>query len=1132
MKTVSVQNRGHEHGQVSEVESEFFCDLDAALYRYLFTSSEKALVLFSLNGRVIDVSVQFEELTGYCRTAILGLSILSLARLLTHKGPLLWFRNPLRTVNNHEVRSREIIAYSKSGKRLTLEISVRSIAPETGTGRRANVIEIANRDVASNNSDNEMEEVHKSLVEHVGIGVFRTTPGATGRFLEVNQEMENITGYSREELLNMNVADLYVHPEQRGETIRQILSGELTSPKEVLFKKKDGTVITVRDKKVAVPSANGRTMYLEGFLEDITEQKKTEYSLKESEEKFKNLAEQSPNMIFINQNGRVMYANKKCIEVMGYSQKEFLSPDFNFLDLVAPVSKELVSQNFRRHMDHQEVIPYEYSLTAKDGRIIDCILASKLIPYNGSTAIMGTITDISERKKDEKALYEERENFRNSVVESPLGIMITDLEGKPVYANPAMLKLWGYFSLEEMKAVPFRNRYTSESLKTISDHVELAKRGGTVPRGELTAICKDGQKKIIMADRKAIIWNGEECLQIIYQDITERINSENALRAERENYRNSVDASPFGIQIISFHGKVVYANQTMLEMWHYGTIEQLRSIPVSQAFTPDSIARLHEMNDLRKLGTALPPHELTMICGDGQLRQVRAYSKETVWNGETCLQLLYEDITQRKKDEETLMIKNALLEAQTETTIDGIIAVDRDNKVILCNKQFRNMWNLPDSSVGVVEISPLVNLCTPLLRKPETIIEKATYLYEHQEEKSRDLVELTDGRLYDSYSSQLVDVRGVYRGRIWYMRDVTEETTLKRKLENAAQEWQTTFDSIADFISIHDRNNRLVRVNKAFADLFHVPPGELIGKLCSEIVHGTKLCPEDCPGKQALKTGIPVFYEMFEPAQQIWLRESAFPMVNEIGEVSGTVHIVRDITAKKLADQQLTMTDRLASIGELVSGITHELNNPLTSVIGFSQLLLEKDIITDAREDLTIINNEAQRAARIVKNLLTFARKHAPLKQLSQINNILQDILNVRAYEQKVSNIEVIRHLDDQLPEVTVDYFQLQQVFINIIINAEFFMVQAHDRGILTVTSERIPGFIRVTIADDGPGIAPENIKKIFDPFYSTKEVGKGTGLGLSICHGIVSEHGGRIYAESVPGKGAVFIIDLPIDGR
>jgi len=242
-----------------------------------------------------------------------------------------------------------------------------------------------------------------------------------------------------------------------------------------------------------------------------------------------------------------------------------------------------------------------------------------------------------------------------------------------------------------------------------------------------------------------------------------------------------------------------------------------------------------------------------------------------------------------------------------------------------------------------------------------------------------------------------------------------------------------------------------------------------------------------------------------------------------------SVHVARDITERKKMEEQLIVTDRVASIGELSSGIAHELNNPLTSIIGLSELLLDEKVPDGVREDLTLIHKEAQRTAQVVQNLLTFARKQPQEKKLVNINDVIPKVLELRAYEQRVSNIEVNTRFASDLPEIMADGFQLQQVFLNLVINAEYFMTEAHRRGTLTITTERAGDIVRASFADDGPGIAKENLGHLFDPFFTTKEVGKGTGLGLSICHGIITEHGGRIYAESKAGKGATFIVELPI---
>jgi two-component system NtrC family sensor kinase len=178
------------------------------------------------------------------------------------------------------------------------------------------------------------------------------------------------------------------------------------------------------------------------------------------------------------------------------------------------------------------------------------------------------------------------------------------------------------------------------------------------------------------------------------------------------------------------------------------------------------------------------------------------------------------------------------------------------------------------------------------------------------------------------------------------------------------------------------------------------------------------------------------------------------------------------------------------------------------------------------------IYSEAERATQIVQNLLTFARRRQPKKEYSNVNNIVQSALDLRAYELKTSNIGVITTLVTDLPKIMLDFHQIQEVFLNLILNAEQAMTEANSGGKLTIKTEKNKRYIRISFTDDGPGIPAEHLDKIFDPFFTTKGEKGGTGLGLSVCHGIITEHGGKIYAKSKPGKGTTFFAELPIRSK
>ncbi|HEX4350683.1 MAG TPA: ATP-binding protein, partial [Verrucomicrobiae bacterium] len=255
---------------------------------------------------------------------------------------------------------------------------------------------------------------------------------------------------------------------------------------------------------------------------------------------------------------------------------------------------------------------------------------------------------------------------------------------------------------------------------------------------------------------------------------------------------------------------------------------------------------------------------------------------------------------------------------------------------------------------------------------------------------------------------------------------------------------------------------------------------------------------------------------------------TAFNQMTENIQVSNQ-ELEKTVTTLKATQHQLVQSEKLSGIGEFVAGVAHELNNPLTSVMGFSELLQQGEMPEQQRRYLDVIFKSAKRCQKIVQSLLSFARRHAPERKIVCVNEIVESAVEILQYQMRTSNIEVLTQLDSRLPASEVDSHQMQQVFLNIINNARQAMEGHQPNGCLRVRTESQDGRVRILFQDNGPGIAPENLKRIFNPFFTTKEVGKGTGLGLSLCYGIVSEHGGSITPYSQVGEGATFVIELPI---
>jgi CheY-like chemotaxis protein len=249
--------------------------------------------------------------------------------------------------------------------------------------------------------------------------------------------------------------------------------------------------------------------------------------------------------------------------------------------------------------------------------------------------------------------------------------------------------------------------------------------------------------------------------------------------------------------------------------------------------------------------------------------------------------------------------------------------------------------------------------------------------------------------------------------------------------------------------------------------------------------------------------------------------------------------LIRDVSERKKLDDetrdiyhQLLQAEKMAALGQTISGVAHELNNPLATILSWAERLSQRDALEPSvRRGIETILSESERAARIVRSLLTFARKRQTTRAMIDINQVVRETLALRAYEQRVTNIAVINALAAGLPYVFADGHQVQQVLLNLIINAEQAMLSANGRGIIVVRSWHEPSeeSVILEINDDGPGIPEELQAKIFDPFFTTKEVGKGTGLGLTVAYAIVQEHGGRIRLESRPPAGASFYVQLPV---
>jgi PAS domain S-box-containing protein len=938
-----------------------------------------------------------------------------------------------------------------------------------------------------------------------------------GKVYEANQRFAEMLGYTPEEAAQLHIWDWDTQwtREQLLEMVRSV--DETGAHFETYHRRKDGTVYDVEISTNGTVYAGQKLVFC--VCRDITERKQAKETLQAEKNKLQSLIDaMEDGLIIQDRDYNIIYQNEPLKEIYGDHLGEKCYRAYAHKDKVCndcPVA--LAFRDGKSHSVEKKVTlpsgkvafwePTANPIRDAKGKIVSCF---------------EIIRDITERKKQEQALADELTRRRLLVDQSLDGIVVIDVDDKVYEANQRFADMLGY-TLEEVRELHTWDWEKNYSREQIHEQGRKADEKGFLLETKHTR--KDGSVIDVDISINAAMCSGQKLIFCVCRDVTEHRKQEQALADELTRRRLLVDKSLDGIVVLDVDAKVVEANQRFAEMLGY-TLKEVRELHTwdwEKNYPHEQILEMGRNVDEKGLHL-----ETKHTRKDGSVIDVDISISGIMYGGQKLIFCIERDITERKRAEEAINLQRAYFQQLFDTSPDAILMMDTNDRAIQANRGFEVLFGYSNEEVKGRSLIELI--------VPEVDVQEASDSLQRilggEVVRKESVRRRKDGSLVDvsilAYpirsNDKLIGTYGVYS-------DITERKRAEEAIKQAAEEWRNTFDSISDAISIHDRDYKILRANKGFADIFHKKPSQIIGRHCYELHKGEKPI-SGCPHKQTLATKKPAVAEFYESNLGKYLHEATSPIFDEKGEVVGTVHFTRDITEQKQQNERLMMADRLASIGELAAGTAHELNNPLTSVIGFSQLLMEKDIPDDIREDLTFIYNEAQRAANVTKSLLTFGRKHAPVKQLNQINNIIEDVLKLRAYEQNVNSIEVKRQLAPDLPEIEVDYFQMQQVFLNIIINAEYFMTEAHKRGSLTITTKKQNSIVRISIADDGPGISREDLSRIFNPFFTTKEAGKGTGLGLSICHGIVSEHGGQIYAKSQPGKGATIVVELPVNSH
>lgn len=432
----------------------------------------------------------------------------------------------------------------------------------------------------------------------------------------------------------------------------------------------------------------------------------------------------------------------------------------------------------------------------------------------------------------------------------------------------------------------------------------------------------------------------------------------------------------------------------------------------------------------------------------------------------------------------------------------------------------------------------VIDISTQLYISPERYLEFRRAIQSVDTLRNREeALRRKDGSLVYTLQNVVV-VRDAHGKVIQYrglMLDITELKSFQSELQRQRDFNAKILENTQSLILVVDTAGLISYANQRAYEVGRFQTGQLVGCRIRELVDPTHQEKFD---QAILRTllGLQVnnleLTLVMEGARTAHFSANISPMRDHQGNVNSIVVVMSDVTDELLLQSKLMQTEKMAAVGQLVSGVAHEVNNPLTAILGFADLLVQKPEMPEAaRGDLQIIIDEAQRTKQIIQNLLSFARQMPPQREPVQINDLVRRTLLLRAYDFAHGGIEVKETLKEPFPEVVADPHQLQQVFLNVLNNAYDAIRETGDPGVIEIETAVHDGAAEISFIDNGAGIREP--QRIFDPFYTTKGLGKGTGLGLSICYGIVREHGGEIIAGNrSSGKGAAFTVRIPIDPK
>jgi two-component system NtrC family sensor kinase len=909
--------------------------------------------------------------------------------------------------------------------------------------------------------------------------------------------------------------------------------------------------------------------------------------LRKTEEKFRQMADNINDVFWISSPdfNTMYYVSPGCERIWGHSVESLYAHPHLWSEAILPAERERVIASLAELSGTTQSVSVEYRITCADSSIR--WIHDRAFQVRDATGkvfrLTGIASDITERKQAEEMLRVREERVHSILTTAMDGFWLTDMQGHLLEVNDAYCRMSGFSALE-LLAMRIPDLEFAESAADTASHIlKIVTQGED--RFESRHKRKDGSAFDVEVSVKCEPAYGGRFVAFV-RDITASKKAVATIQESRGRYHDIVEGTADLITKVDVNGRITFVNNASSEVYGLTPEECIGRnafdfIALEDREATRTAFRTWLMDT--KLNFA---HENRQVSIDGTLRSMMwTISAEHDESGSIVGFLSFaRDITERKRMDEELRLSEARLRLSVRAANVGLWDWDMVADTVYFSPEWKSHIGYRDDEFPN-RFEAWQNRLHPddLARTLQTL---QTYLA-HPVDRHKDEFRLRhkDGtyRFIVSTADVLCDANGKPVRMLGGHLDITDRKETEARARDRNEEWKRTFDSISDMVSVHDSNFRILRVNQAFARTFgsKYAPGSIVGKYCFSTVHGLDEPIGTCPMCEALASRAVVTKEMFEPTLERYLEVTVSPVMDVGGEVMEIIHVVRDITERKRMELDLAQARKLESVGRLASGIAHEINTPIQYIgdharflkEGLADLvplfakydellaasrtgaptraLAEEVVALQEKTDLEYFRRKApsavdhalegvQRVATIVKAMKDFSHPGASEMSRTQLNRSIESTTIVCRNEWKyVADLQL--DLDPALPPVSCLHGEINQVILNLVVNAAQAIGELQARtaekettkGLITISTRKEGGQVRISITDTGIGIAEEHKTKLFVPFFTTKEVGKGTGQGLSMAYNvIVKRHSGTIDFETEPGKGTTFNIRLPLEQK